>query len=95
MLTKEEVEHIAKLARIEFSDAELETMRKDLSSILDYFEKLKEVNVDKIEPTTHSVELRNVTRKDSPEELNDELAESLIRLSPEVEKRHIKTKPIF
>jgi aspartyl-tRNA(Asn)/glutamyl-tRNA(Gln) amidotransferase subunit C len=91
MLTKEEVEKIAQLARIEFDDWEIESMRKDLSSILGYIEKLQEIDIDKVEPTTHSIELKNVFRRDVAKDFSRDLIES----APEKEKRHIKTKPVF
>lgn len=95
MLTKQEVEHIAKLSRIELNDSELEAMRKDLSSIIGYVEKLKEVDIEGIEPATHSIDLKSVFRKDKKNEINLELSQSLIDLAPDKEKRHIKSKPVF
>ena len=95
MLTKQEVEHIAKLSRIEFDDAEVESMRKDLSSIIGYVEKLKEIDIEGVEPTTHSIDLKSVVRKDKDNEINEELSQSLIDLAPQKEKRHIKSKPVF
>jgi len=93
MLTKQEVEHIAKLARIEFNDTELEAMRKDLSSIIGYVEKLKEIDIEGIEPATHSIDLKSVFRKDKGTDA--EISQSLIDLAPDKEKRHIKSKPVF
>ena len=46
-LTKQQVEHIASLARLELTDQEKEKFTKELSSILDYFEQLKEVDTEK------------------------------------------------
>jgi aspartyl-tRNA(Asn)/glutamyl-tRNA(Gln) amidotransferase subunit C len=91
MLTKEEVEKIAKLARIEFDSEDIELMRKDLSSILGYIEKLQEIDVTNVEPTTHSIALKDVYRRDDPKDFGKDL----IKLAPETEKRHIKTKPVF
>ena len=64
MITKKEVEHIAKLARLGLTDKEIEKYQKELSSILDYIEKLKEVDTKDVEPTSHSVKLDNVMRED-------------------------------
>ena len=67
MIQKQEVLKIARLARIELAEKEVEKFQKDLSSILDYFELLKEVNTDKIDPTFHPSESyfkENVARKD-------------------------------
>ena len=91
MLTKEEVEKISQLARIEFNEKDIELMRKDLSSILDYIEKLKEIDVEGVEPTTHSLDLKNIFRKDNPKEFKKDLLENC----PQTEGRHVKTKPVF
>lgn len=49
MLTRDEVIKLAQLARIELSEAEVEKFRKDLSTVLEYVEELKRVNVDGLE----------------------------------------------
>ena len=66
MLKKEEVEHIAKLARLGLSGEEVLKYQKDLSAILAYMEKLKKVDVSSAEATSHPLEIENVTRKDEP-----------------------------
>ncbi len=95
MLTKQEIEHIAKLARIEFNDDDIELMRKDLSSIIDYFGKLKEVDVENIQPSTHSVDVKNVVRKDSSKKPDLNLAKSLVEAAPNKENKYIRSRPIF
>ena len=68
MITKKEVEHIAKLARLGLADKEIEKYRKELSSILDYIERLKEVDIKNVEPTSHPVRVDNVMREDKVRE---------------------------
>lgn len=63
-----EVEHIAKLSRLELSSAEKEKFSKELSSVLEYFEKLKEVDVEGVEPCANITGLSNVSRQDEIEE---------------------------
>jgi aspartyl-tRNA(Asn)/glutamyl-tRNA(Gln) amidotransferase subunit C len=63
-LTIEEVQHVAHLARLRLSDAELEKMRTDLSGILDYIDMLKEVDVSDVAPTAQVTDLFNVMRDD-------------------------------
>ncbi len=63
-ITREEVEHVARLARLELSPAEKERMRIQLDGILGYIEKLREVDVTGVEPTTHVIPLVNVMRED-------------------------------
>ena len=64
MITREDVEHVARLARLELSDAELERMREQLNAILGYIDKLRELDVTNVEPTSHAVPLVNVMRED-------------------------------
>jgi len=64
MLSKEEAKYIAHLSRIHLEDDEVEHLTKDLTGILKYIDKLKELNVDKVKPTSHVLPLKNVFRKD-------------------------------
>ena len=65
-LTAEQVRWVAHLARLELTDAELETMTPQLSAIVDYVAQLQQVNTDGVEPMAHAVEVRNVFRGDEP-----------------------------
>lgn len=65
VLTKKEVEHVANLARLELVEAEAETFGGQLNTILGYVEKLKQLNTDGIEPTSHIIPMRNVFRDDN------------------------------
>ena len=63
-LKLEEVRHVAKLARLRLSDAELEAMQQQLSAILDYMELLNEVDVSGVPPTALVTDVVNVVRPD-------------------------------
>ncbi|MBU0580702.1 MAG: Asp-tRNA(Asn)/Glu-tRNA(Gln) amidotransferase subunit GatC [Candidatus Margulisbacteria bacterium] len=63
-INEKDVEHVAKLARLELSAKEKTKFTKQLGNILDYAEQLKELNTDKIEPTAHAVPMSNVFRED-------------------------------
>ena len=65
-ITKKDVERIAGLARIKFSDKEKENMAEELGAILGYVDKLKEVDTEGVEPIAHITGLENVLRKDLP-----------------------------
>jgi len=67
-ITREEVEHISELARLSFSEDELEVIANQLNDILGYIDKLNELDTTGIEPTTHAQELVNAFRMDEPEE---------------------------
>lgn len=63
-ITLEEVEHVARLARLDLSDAEKERMRSQLDAILTYIDKLRQLNTDGVEPTSHAIPMVNVMRGD-------------------------------
>ncbi|WP_067725252.1 Asp-tRNA(Asn)/Glu-tRNA(Gln) amidotransferase subunit GatC [Oceanobacillus damuensis] len=67
-ISKEQVKHVAHLARLAVTDEAVEKMAKELSSIIDYAEQLNELDTDGVEPTTHVLDLKNVMRKDQPKE---------------------------
>ena len=57
---------MARLARLRLSDEEVERMSSELSSILDHVEKINELDLEGVAPTSHVVELENVLRPDEP-----------------------------
>ena len=57
---------MARLSRLRLSDEEIDTLAGELSSILDHVDKLAEVDIDGVEPTSHVVPLQNVLRPDEP-----------------------------
>lgn len=63
-ITMQEVEHVARLARLELNEKEKEKMRAQLDSILSYIDKLNELDTSGIEPTSHVLPLTNVFRED-------------------------------
>lgn len=64
-LTKEQVRHVATLARLEVTPDEEERFAGQLSSVLDYINQLNELDTDSVEPTSHAVDIRNVFREDA------------------------------
>ena len=65
-ITKETVDDVAHLSRIKLDPQELEKISGQLSSILDFIDKLKSVNTDNIAPTSHILPVSNVLRQDQP-----------------------------
>ena len=63
-LSREEVKHIATLARLGLTEADVEKLREQLSNILENFEALKQVDTTDVPPTSHPVALTNVLRDD-------------------------------
>jgi aspartyl-tRNA(Asn)/glutamyl-tRNA(Gln) amidotransferase subunit C len=64
MIDRNQVLHVARLARLRLSDEEIERMSSELSGILDHIEKINELALDDVAPTSHVVELENVLRPD-------------------------------
>lgn len=63
-LSREEVEHVAWLARLQLSEEEIETFREQLSAILEYARMLEEVDTSAVPPTATVLPMRNVMRED-------------------------------
>lgn len=68
MIEREQVLHVAKLARLGLSDEEVETMAGELSGILEHVDRIAGLDLEDVPPTSHVVELENVLREDEPHE---------------------------
>jgi len=99
MISKKEVQYIAKLARLGLEEKEIEEMRKELSLILDYFNLLKEVDVSGIEPGFYfAEELKEITvsglmREDHVEK--SKKTKELLDSVPETKENFVKVKTIL
>lgn len=71
MITKEEVGHVAHLARLHINEEEQEKFTSQLNDILTYIDKLNQVNTSDIPPTTHAISLNNAFRNDVVKESLD------------------------
>ena len=80
MIKKEEVKHIAKLARLGLTEKEVEKFQEELSSILGYIDKLKKIEVSKVKPTSHPKEVENITRKDEGLKFNKKLIPGYLKV---------------
>ena len=91
-LSKKEVEHIAKLARLCLSEEEKQKFARHLSSILNYVDQLKKIDTKGVEPIGNIVGLSNVFRKDriTP----SSLAKKLLDSAPETKDRYLKIKGV-
>ncbi len=66
MLSRDQVLHVARLARLEITEAEVERFSGELSKVLDYVETINELDLDGVEPTSHVVAVENALRADEP-----------------------------
>ena len=98
MLTDKEISHLAELAIIKLGGEEKDKLKKDLSSILDYINKLNEVDTDNVEPLYQTAGLINSVRDDKDRnefKMNDTLNEKLIGQAPHKENRFVKVKSVL
>ncbi|MBI2463928.1 Asp-tRNA(Asn)/Glu-tRNA(Gln) amidotransferase subunit GatC [Candidatus Peregrinibacteria bacterium] len=94
MLTREQVLHIAQLARLKLSEDELVKYSSQLAGILEYIDVLNEVDTSNVEPTAQVTGLSNITDEDIIEKKTSR--ESLLSCSPlPVEQNQIMVKPVF
>jgi len=63
-ITESEVRHVARLSRLVLSEPEIKKFTRQLANVLDYFQKLNELNVYDVEPMAHAMDLSNVLRAD-------------------------------
>jgi aspartyl-tRNA(Asn)/glutamyl-tRNA(Gln) amidotransferase subunit C len=66
VIDREQVLHVALLARLALSEEEVETMARELSGILEHVDRIAELDLEQVEPTAHVVDLENVLRPDEP-----------------------------
>jgi aspartyl-tRNA(Asn)/glutamyl-tRNA(Gln) amidotransferase subunit C len=66
VIERDEVLHVARLARLGLTDDEVETMARELSGILEHVDRMNQLDIEGVEPTDHVVELENVLRPDEP-----------------------------
>ena len=100
MINKDQVKHIAKLARLGILDQEQEKFQKDLFGILEYFNSLKKADISKIEPTLHPAEnflkkKLGAIREDESNSQSPELVSNLVNMAPDKKGNHIKVKTIL
>lgn len=94
-LAKEEIQHIADLARLELTDEELEKYGSQLSDVLSYIDQLKEIDVSDTEPTAQVTGLENVLREDEIEDWDKQEIEAALKQAPEIDNRQYKVKRVL
>lgn len=92
-ISKDEIRHIAELARIELSPAELEKFQGDLNKVLGYIEVLRTVDTEGVEPLASVTGLENVWREDVAEDSG--LQKAILDNAPEKSGRFIKVKKVL
>ena len=80
-IDKDTVKHISKLARISLDDKKVDSLSKNLSSIIEFIEKLNELNTEKIVPLTSIIDASLTSRKDDVKKEN--IRDQVLKNSPE------------
>lgn len=94
-LAKEQIEHIAKLSRLELSDEEIMRYGEQLTGILNYVSQLSEVDTGQIEPTAQVTGLKDVFREDEIKEWDENEVDLALADSPDKEGRFVRVKRIL
>jgi aspartyl-tRNA(Asn)/glutamyl-tRNA(Gln) amidotransferase subunit C len=92
-LSREQVLHVARLARVGVEDEEVELFAHQLSDILDYFDRLRAVDAEGVPPTAHTLPLHNVWRDDEPAPCLD--PEQVLANAPQREGNQFRVKAIL
>jgi aspartyl-tRNA(Asn)/glutamyl-tRNA(Gln) amidotransferase subunit C len=92
-ITQQEVDHVAKLGRLELTEQERESLTDQLSNILTYIEKLNELDTKGVEPTSHVLDISNVMREDAARESLPQ--ERALANAPEKAAGHYKVPKII
>lgn len=92
MITIKDVEHVAKLARLEINEDEKETLTRQLGDILKYVEQMNEVDTSNVKPLSHAVELVNIMRED--EICYEQTKSELMKNAPSEEDGYFKVPKI-
>jgi aspartyl-tRNA(Asn)/glutamyl-tRNA(Gln) amidotransferase subunit C len=93
-LTRDDVLKLARLSRLKLTHEEVEIFRTELSEILDYVEKLNQVDITGLEPTQQVTGLKNVMRADETHDYGY-TAEELLKNAPATEKDMFKVKRVL
>jgi len=92
-IDKDQVKQIAKLARLDLNDKEIAAFSAQLSEILEYVEKLNQLDTDNVEPLAHCLPVNNVFGKDEPKKSLD--LEQALKNAPQRENEYFKVPKIL
>ena len=97
MITIDDVRRLARLCSIELSAVELEAMTADMTNILDYIEQLQSIDTSGVVPTYQVTGLKNIMRRDIPQQTADQtgLREKLLSLADESKDNQIKVPKVL
>jgi len=92
-VSMDDVKKIAELARLEFSDSEIENYTREMNKILGYVEKLNEINTENVEPLSHPIENSNIFRADIEQKSSDRI--KALANAPESTSEYFKVPKVI
>ncbi|MBM7601115.1 aspartyl-tRNA(Asn)/glutamyl-tRNA(Gln) amidotransferase subunit C [Virgibacillus halotolerans] len=92
-ITKDQVKHVAHLARLAITEDEAAELTKELSAIIGFAEQLNELDTEGVEPTTHVLNMKNVMRKDEPKATITQ--EEALKNAPDKKDGHYRVPAIM
>lgn len=94
-LTRDEIKDIAQLARVGVTDKEIDTYQKDLSSVLQYFEQLQEIDTEHVEEIGHITDVSDVYREDEVVDMSQDGKERIMNNVVDAQDGYIKVKSVL
>ena len=95
LINKKTLEYLAELGRIDLDERSEDKLLRDLQSILEYFDELKEVDTENIEPMAGGTAQKNIFRDDENGENGKTKNENLVGQFPEKQNGYLKVPPVF
>ncbi|SFP32877.1 Asp-tRNA(Asn)/Glu-tRNA(Gln) amidotransferase subunit GatC [Salibacterium halotolerans] len=92
-ITKDQVKHVAHLARLSITEEEVDTFTEQLDNIIEFAEQLNELDTEDVEPTTHVLDIHNVLRKDEQRPSLDR--EDALKNAPDQEDGQVKVPSVL
>ena len=92
-ITRDDVAHVARLARLELTDDELGTFTEQLAKVLDHARHVEALDVGDVPPTAHPIPLQNVLRADAPTKTLDR--DAVLAAAPSVEDGQFRVPPVL
>jgi len=94
-LTSTQIEQLAKLARLKLAPTDQKKFTKQLGDILGYFEKLTQLDTQNIEPTSQSIDLKNVDRLDEIKDCLPEIQTAILNNTPDKSGNYIRVNKVL
>jgi len=94
-LDKNKIEHISNLARIELKPEEKQKFSEQLSSVLDYFNKLSQLKIEPIQDQDSDINLENIYRTDEAKNCPEDVRENILSNRPQPSGRYFKVSKIL